>query len=45
MKLSTNELSTLLSWFDSICKHNDMYLIDPKNYELRDKLKKELLGY
>lgn len=45
MDLTANELSMLLSWFDSVKKHNDMWLVANEHFELRNKLKKELLGY
>ena len=45
MGLSNNELSIILSWFDSVKKHNDAWLLDTKHYTLYEKLKEKLLGY
>ena len=45
MDLSTKELATLLSWYDSIINHCDPWLLAKEHYELKEKLKKELLGY
>ena len=44
MDLDSSELSMLLSWFDTVKKHNDMWLIANEHFKLRNRLKEELLG-